>query len=126
MHRLLAHFVQQAAPDDTAQAAVEQTMHETAERLNEAGDPRPLLVLQPHLRHITDTASPRGDEQAANLCNTLGYHLDMTGEYAGAKPYLERALAICTAALGADHPHTKVVRGNLEQLVQEMEDTRTE
>ena len=38
------------------------------------------------------------------------------GDLAGARPYYERALAILERVLGADHPHTVTVRGNLESL----------
>jgi hypothetical protein len=34
----------------------------------------------------------------------------------GARPYFERALAILTARLGPDHPHTQTVRRNLVTL----------
>ncbi len=106
LHRLLAMFVQQMATDDTVQAAVEQTIQETARRLNNAGDPRPLLALQSHLRHITDAAYQREDERAASLCNELGYHLQAVADYAAARPYLERALDIRERVLGAEHPDT--------------------
>jgi hypothetical protein len=35
------------------------------------------------------------------------------GSLAGARPYYERALAILTARLGADHSHTQTMRDNL-------------
>jgi hypothetical protein len=38
------------------------------------------------------------------------------GNLAGARPYFERALAILTARLGPDHPHTQSVRDNLAAL----------
>jgi hypothetical protein len=38
------------------------------------------------------------------------------GNLAGARPYVERALAILTALLGPDHPHTQTVRDNLAAL----------
>jgi hypothetical protein len=92
MHRLVARFVQQVAEDETARDAVEQTMLTTARRLNNDGDPRPLLALQPHLRHITDEAEGRGDERAASLCSSLDYHLGAIGDYQAARPYFERVL----------------------------------
>jgi hypothetical protein len=43
------------------------------------------------------------------------------GDYAGARPLYERALAIFEKVLGKEHPNTKVVRGNLERLLAEMQ-----
>ena len=51
----------------------------------------------------------REDERAAGLCNTLGYHLQMIGDYAGARPYFERVL-------GPDHPDTARSLNNLDFL----------
>ncbi len=118
LHRLLAAFVQQAAPDNGAQAAVERVMRRTASELNMKGIPAPLVALQPHLRHITAAALVRGDEQAAKLANELGLHLDMIGDYAAARPLYERALAIREQVLGRDHPHTASSLNNLAALLE--------
>jgi hypothetical protein len=99
-----------------AQAAVEGTLLEAVGSLIGEGYPAPLLILQPHLRVATDSAQERDDEQAALLCNQLGYYLQMIGEYAEARPYLERALEIREKVLGPEHPYTAVVRQNLASL----------
>ena len=117
LHRLLAAFVQQAAPDDEAQAAVERVMRDVSYDLGKKGIPAPLLALQPHLRHITAVALVRGDEQAATLANNLGYHLNMIGDYAAARPLYARALAIREQVLGSDHPHTAQSLNNLALLL---------
>ncbi len=117
LHRLLVAFVRQTVRDDAAQAAVEETVLAEANRLNNAGYPAPLLAWQPHLRHITDTAFPREDERTAGLCNTLGYHLQMIGDYPGARPYFERALAIREQALGPEHPDIANSLNNLGSLL---------
>jgi hypothetical protein len=70
LHRLLAAFVQSAYSDPEAQTAVEQTMLTIANRLNNAGDPRPLRALEVHLRAVTDAAQRHEDTQAARLCKT--------------------------------------------------------
>lgn len=57
-----------------------------------------------------------GDETGAGLCNELGIHLRQMGNYAGARRYYERTLAIFEQALGPDHPNSRVVRGNLASL----------
>ena len=120
LHRLVAEFVHaaDAAAFDQAQVAVEEAVLEEANRLNNAGVPGPLLAWQVHLRHVTDRAASRADERAAGLCNTLGFHLNMVGDYAAAKPYYERALAIWEEVLGAKHPDTATSLNNLGSLLQ--------
>ena len=118
LHRVLAAFVQSAHSDLEAQTVVEQTMLTTAHRLNAAGDPRPLLALEVHLRTVTDAAQRREDTQAALLCNELGVHLHVVGQYAEARPYYERALAIYEQVLGPEHPDTATSLNNLGFLLQ--------
>ena len=52
----------------------------------------------------------------ATSLNNLGLLLYAQGEYESARPYYERALAIFEERLGANHPHTQTVRGNLARL----------
>ena len=118
LHRLLAAFVQSAHSDPEAQTVVEQTMLTTARRLNAARDPRPLLALEVHLHTVTDAAQRREDTQAAELCNELGFHLFAVGQYAEARPYFERALAIREQVLGPEHPDTATSLNNLGGLLQ--------
>src|SRR5205085_1732282 len=122
MHRLVTHFVHQANEETTqvAQGAVAAALLAEANRINKAGVPRPLLAWQSHLRHITEAVKSQTDEQVAGLCNTLGYHLRMIGDYAAAKPYYERALAIREAVLGDQHPNTAQSYNNLGMLLQDM------
>jgi tetratricopeptide (TPR) repeat protein len=54
--------------------------------------------------------------------NNLGGLLQGMGDYAEARPYYERALAINEAVLGADHPATAVSLNNLGYLLQAMGD----
>jgi tetratricopeptide (TPR) repeat protein len=118
LHRLLAAFVQSAHSDPEAQTVVEQTILTTASRLNAAGDPRPLLALEVHLRAVTDAAQRREDTPAAGLCNALGFRLHVVGQYAEARPYYERALAIREQILGPEHPNTATSLNNLGDLLQ--------
>ncbi|MBN1815590.1 MAG: tetratricopeptide repeat protein [Anaerolineae bacterium] len=122
LHRLLSAFVRGIDADDVAQAAVEETLLDEANRLNNAGVPAPLLRWQEHLRAVTDVARVREDERAAGLCNTLGYHLNIIGDYSGARPYLERALTIWEQVLGPDHPDTAQGLNNMGFLLQAMGD----
>jgi tetratricopeptide (TPR) repeat protein len=132
LHRLVAVFLQTVVADSASQAAVEEVVLETARRLNRGGSPGPLLSLQPHLRRVTEVALRRAEghpphapvaadagpsptrgaqedrARAASLGNALGYHLWLGGDYAGARPYYERALATRERALGPDHPDTAV------------------
>lgn len=64
----------------------------------------------------------REDERVAGLCNTLGYHLQMIGDYQGVRQYYERALAISEAALGPAHPDTACSLNNLVVLYAYEED----
>ncbi len=122
LHRLLAEFIERARPDPAAREAVEATLLAEANRLNNAGYPAPLLAWQAHLRAVTDAARQRTDERAAGLCNTLGYHLNMIGDTAAARPYYERALAIREKALGPAHPDTALSLNNLGALLDSMGD----
>ena len=108
LHRLLAAFVQAGMEEEGAQAAVETTMLDRANTLNNAGYPAPLLALQTHLRHVTDTARTRRDEQAASLCNALGYHLQMIGDYRGAVAILLRRWPCRSGNVLARHPRTSL------------------
>ena len=120
LHRRLQAFVLEAEPDAGAQEAVEEALLEEAIRINNVGIPGPLLVWQPHLRAMTDAALVRADVRASELCNELGYHLNMIGEYAGARPYYEQALAIWKKVLGEDYPNTVICLNNMDFLLKEM------
>jgi tetratricopeptide (TPR) repeat protein len=117
LHRLLATFVRDTTGDTEAQEAVEEALLEIVGSLLAEGYPTPLLVLQPHLRAVTDTAQEREDEQAALLCNQLGYYLRMIGEYTETRPLYERALAIREKVLGPEHPNTARSLNNLALLL---------
>jgi tetratricopeptide (TPR) repeat protein len=117
LHRLLAAFVQGTAGDEAAQAAVEEAIYHTVNALNKKGIPQPVLMLQNHLRHVTDQAKQRSDEKAAQLCSTTDYHLGMIGNYSEARIYSERALAIREQVLGPEHPDTALSLNNLAGLL---------
>ncbi len=122
LHRLLAAFVRDAAPDVRTQVAVEETLLEQVTALNVEGYPARLLQLQPHLRAVTERAIDRADECAAALCAQLGCHLRMVGAYQQARPFYERALAIDEAAHGPDHPTTATSLNNFALLLRDQGD----
>ena len=105
--------------DGEAQAAVERALLAEVNRLNAEGYPAAVLPLRRHLHAVTDAAKERADDTAAGLCNQLGYHLRLSGDYAGARPYLERALAIYDQVLGPLHPDTAASLNNLGMLLLE-------
>ena len=104
VHRLLVAFVRAVTQDAAAQTAVEAALQRVVDQLTSAGDPRPVIGLQSHLRFITDAAQQRASENAGDLCTTLGIHLWIIGDFKGAQHYYEQALAIWEQALGPEHP----------------------
>jgi tetratricopeptide (TPR) repeat protein len=108
LHRLVVAFVRDIIADQVAAAhkAVESAVDREATRINQSGDPRPLLAWQPHLRAVTKAALERRDLQAAKLCNELGWHLWHIGDYEDGRPYFEQALRVRQKILGEDHPDT--------------------
>jgi tetratricopeptide (TPR) repeat protein len=123
LHRLLAAFVRGVTADGEAQGVVEGVLlAELSRRLDQAGYLGQLLTLQLHLRVVADAALEREDRRAANLCVWLGYYLEQICDYAGARPYLERALALYEKVLGKEHPDTAQSLNNLGMLLQDQGD----
>ncbi|MEZ4707298.1 MAG: tetratricopeptide repeat-containing protein [Caldilineaceae bacterium] len=120
LHRLLQRFVVDGLGElvDEMRAALEESVLDAARRVNETGDPRPLLSWQAHLRHITNNVFEQLEERAASLCSETGYHLSVMGDYAGARPYFERAMAIYESVQGDQHPDTALSLNNLGFLLQ--------
>ncbi len=118
MHRLVAEFARGSGGGEDAREAVEESIFAEAASLNRRGYPAPLLSWQPHLRAVVDNTQAREDRRTAGLYNELGYHLAMIGDYSGARPHYERALAINEQVLGAEHPDTTVSLNNLGSLLQ--------
>jgi tetratricopeptide (TPR) repeat protein/transcriptional regulator with XRE-family HTH domain len=106
LHRLLVAFVQAVLVDEVSQVAVETAILRVVDALNERGDPRAVLAIQPHLRCITEAAQSRGNVCTAGLCHALGAHLLYLGVYPEAQRYFEQALAIRQQVLGSDDPDT--------------------
>jgi tetratricopeptide (TPR) repeat protein len=104
LHRLLAAFVQGDARDTAAQKAVGTVVLTEVNHLWRAGHAGQMLTLQPHLQTVTEAVRLREDVQAAGVETVLGHSLRQLGDYAGAQPAYERALALHERLLGPDHP----------------------
>jgi len=117
LHRLIANFTRDVIRDEQVQNDVEQAVQERVRRQNDAGYPAAIRTWDTHLRHIVEVAMEREDHQAAQLCNSMGFYLIMSGDLAGAQPYYERALAIRERVLGPDHPDTAGSLNNLGSLL---------
>jgi tetratricopeptide (TPR) repeat protein len=117
MHRLVAAWARGVTDGDQGRVAVEEMMVAEATRLNEIGNPAPLRAWQSHLRVVTDLAADRKDAMAARLCDKLGVHLWRAGDYSGARPYLEEAVALHETASGLEHPETARSLNNLGCLL---------
>ncbi len=124
IHRLIALYVAHTAPEQMIdpQEAVEAALAEAAAQVNQSGLPGRLLSWQLHLRHITDKAIVRSSEMAAELCNELGYHLNVIGDLRGAKEYFEQALMIRRKLLGNEHPETASSLNNHGSVLRAMGD----
>jgi tetratricopeptide (TPR) repeat protein len=117
VHRLVASFARNAGSGEEDRGGVEETLLGEAREVNKSGVPGPLLVWQAHLRSVTEGAWHREDRTAADIANELGYHLWRIGDYSGARPYYERALAIDEKVLGAEHRDTAQSLNNLGVLL---------
>ena len=118
LHRLLATYARQYCPDPDATKAVEDAVRAAYDARRDTADYlAPLDDLLLHLRHVTETALRRDDEQAALLANRLGYYLNQIADYTAARPLLEQALAIHEQTLGPMHPNTASSLNNLAELL---------
>ena len=123
LHRLVAAFARGRGEEgDEARESVEEALLEEADRLNNAGYPELLLAWQPHLRAVIEAAWEGENPTFGGLCNTLGFHLWMIGDFAGAFLYYERALAIREKLLGPEHPDTAQSLNNLGALLRAQSD----
>jgi tetratricopeptide (TPR) repeat protein len=119
LHRLVAEFARGVGISEVVRDAVEEALLQEAIRLNQRGFPAPLLIWQAHLRAVTEGAWSREEIRAAGLCNEMGVHLWLIGDFPNARLYCERALPIWEKVLGPDHPDTALSLNNLGSLLQD-------
>ena len=117
MHRLVAVWARSVASVDEAQETVEQAVLDGARWANETRNPAALLSWQPHLRTVTDRAVERNTREAARLCDELGSHLWLAGDYSEARRYLEKSVALHTQTLGAEDLDTARSLHNLGRVL---------
>ncbi len=90
--------------------------------LNQAGYPAPLLAWQPQLRFVAEQAARRAASTPAGSLTSLGYHLRMVADFAGAGASYERALAIFEKQLGPEHPNVALLVNNLGSVLKTLGD----
>lgn len=122
LHRLVALFVNGLDNDPQQETAVAMTLYKEAYAINREGFPHWLRPWQAHLRHVTEKAIPMHNETAALLCNEIGFYLDVSGDYLGAKRYYECALTIREQVWGPHHGATAGSSNNLGLLYVTMGD----
>ncbi len=120
MHHLVGAYVQGVAGSMVAMDAVEAALLAEVDEINSQGIPGPLLRWRIHLQTVTERAGARGDVVGADLCNALGSHLRLAGDYQAARPFLERALAINEKELGSYHSATATSLNNLGYLLRDI------
>lgn len=104
LHRLMVVFVLQAAPDETAHAAIWDILAEASDQAHEQVRRDLVEELYPHVRWLVDHGDNRRD--AARLMNELIRQLLFLSDYRELRSYAEQALAIRREQLGADHAKT--------------------
>jgi len=92
------------------------------DQMDQTGSPSHFVPLLPHVRPVAERAEEEGLEDAANLWNSLGYHLDRIADLAGARAAFERALAIDERAFGPDHPNVARDVNNLGLVLKDLGD----
>ena len=102
-----------------------QGLHGYAEWLSEATEPlrvaaqyAPLTTLWRDTSIAIEKALGAEHADTAVSLNNLAYLLKAQGDYVGAQPLYERALAIREKTLGAEHPDTAQSLNNLARLLQ--------
>jgi tetratricopeptide (TPR) repeat protein len=89
---------------------------------NAADDPRTWPIYARLFPHASSAISHVGEMDNAKANSTLllqmGFYLERRAQFAEARPYFERALAISEQVLGPEHPDTALSLNNLGYLLQ--------
>ena len=105
LHRLLAAYVRAAADMPGAREQIADRVIDMVSRLEVEGSILEATGLETHLRALTDDALTRPPEELTqSLCNILGWHLRLTGDYEESVKYLQHGLLVGQALLGDEDP----------------------
>ncbi len=127
LHRLVQRVARERLADaDKARWAAEAMEMMNAALPNFAHDAIDVSLwpvyerLSPHARAAADHAEALGvaAAEAGRALNQIGFFLKDRGDYSGARPHYERALAIGEAKLGTDHPAVAIRLSNLGGVLQ--------
>jgi tetratricopeptide (TPR) repeat protein len=80
------------------------------------------IEIVPHILSITDYTYNNGfeKENTAYLFNEVAFLYYNQGKYEEAEPLYIQSLKIYEKVLGASHPNTKIIRGNLDDLLKKI------
>jgi tetratricopeptide (TPR) repeat protein len=125
IHPLLAEYARRLAAGDEEvltplTEALARLANQANEQMDQTGSPSHFLPLLPHIRLIAQAAERERAEKAADLWNSLGYHLHRVAGLAEARVAYERALAIDEAVYGPDHPNVATLVNNLGVVLQDL------
>lgn len=116
MHRLIAAFTQDvvgAGSWSEAQARVESSIAEEAERILDTGDVRQLMSWSQHLLYITSMAGKRDSEEEARLVGNVGGYWELTGRYIAAVSAFNLASVLTHANPDATEVEKAIALDNL-------------
>ncbi|MBB6030224.1 tetratricopeptide repeat protein [Oceanithermus desulfurans] len=132
IHPLVAEFARGLDEEGEVLADFAAKIADLANRLNSeadrAGNYALFAPLISHVRAVARAVEKRKIEDerviaaAAQLWNSLGYHLNAVAEYKGAKAAYERALEILEDHLGEDHPNVATLVNNLGSVLKALGD----
>ncbi len=121
VHRLVGRFVEAIARDlPGAWNAVAATLLANVRQVGQSGAFAPLISLEPHLRHLAESAGPAATKTAYDLYRELGYLLRRIARYRDAASAYEHGLAIAEQILGNAHRSTGVILGDLGSVYEDL------
>jgi tetratricopeptide (TPR) repeat protein len=119
IHPLLAEFARRQAGPERLPELVD-VLARLSKAAYQTGAPANFLALLPHLRAAAEFCRSPQPESAALMLNQLGLLLQTMGDYPGARPCYQQALAIRREALGERHPDTAQSLNNLGRLLHDL------
>jgi Tetratricopeptide repeat len=127
--RLLPHALAVAGHAERLGVAGEQAgwlLDRASSYLRERGLYRQARPIAEQGVAVTEAALGPADPEVAWRCDEFGLVLRELGELAEARIQSERAVAIGEATLGPDHPTVTTIRGNLNSVLQALQEATPE